>query len=204
AAQPFLVNLARLSVPAHQVFHGVRAQSLAARVEVLVLLPHRLARDVLGMFPVDVVHERIRPRCSPIILTGLHSCQSRYPSASDRCVLSRSRSLSIWQVPALKETCSKSMISSLHLKSTSSPISPAADRSLELVRLIRSRTPGVDLEVLADHVVVRSSGGVLLVPRSISVNHDADGVYWKPLQKLLASLASGGVPDHDFIQHQHP
>ena len=96
AAEPFLVDFARLLVPAHQVFRGGRAQLLAARVEVFVLLPHRLARDVLGMFPVDVLHGKIRSPCSPTVLAGMHSCQSRYPSASDRCVLSRSRSLSIW------------------------------------------------------------------------------------------------------------
>src|SRR5581483_4298233 len=145
AAQPLQVHLVRLPVSPHQVFGGSLPQLFTACVEVLVMPPHRLSRDVFRMLPVNCLYaQNSRPPRSPIVTAGRHSCQSRYPKASDKWVRIRSLSLSICPLSVLYATCSKSLINSLHRGSISKSTLPDAARSLVFVRLIRSRTAGFD------------------------------------------------------------
>src|SRR5674476_1396991 len=69
---------------AAQVLARVQPQLLPARVQILVLFPHRLPRDVIRMLPVDVLHalHRKKPTIGqfrgPIFESSRHSCHSTY------------------------------------------------------------------------------------------------------------------------------
>ena len=109
----------------------------------------------------------------------------------------RSRSLSIWPLSALYATCSKSLISSLHLRIHQQ--SDLARRRPQLRVHQRSPAPAppgspcgtryctaharVHREVLPDHLVVRRSRRLLRVSRSVPVDHHA--------RPVLSETASG-------------
>src|SRR5260370_28752714 len=81
--------------------------------------------------------------CSPNDTCGLHSCQIRYPNASDKWVRFESRSLSITLLSGLNVTSSKSVIKPLQRGSTNKLVSSRAENNLAFRRAIRTRTLGL-------------------------------------------------------------